>query len=176
MQQGGSLTLGNLVTCTPSLTDDGRAGAAVGGTASSLWFKRRRSGKGESVVARVSRMSAAIVVIVARADMTVRIPCRGIKDLDLLPAPRMGTQPFYFLFARCDSCSRGTASFFSLCGECRGELLGYRHVLQLHLVMQAVLERRIGFTDDKRGQVAASRLRDTKATSADKVAGQQLLP
>jgi len=43
----------------------------VGGTASSLWFERRRSGKGESVVARVSRMSAAIVVIVAKADMTV---------------------------------------------------------------------------------------------------------
>src|SRR3954454_4707028 len=80
-----SLTLGNLVTCTPSLTDDGRAGAAVGGTASSLWFERRRSGKGESVVARVSRMSAAIVVIAAKADMTVRIPCRGIKGLDLLP-------------------------------------------------------------------------------------------
>ncbi len=64
---------------------DRRAGAAVGGAASSLWFERRRSGKSESVVARVSRMSAAIVVIIARADMTVRIPRRGIKGLDLLP-------------------------------------------------------------------------------------------
>ena len=62
---------------------DGRAGAAVDGGASRLWFERRRSGK--SVVARVSRTSAAIVVIVATAEMTVRIPCRGIKGLDLLP-------------------------------------------------------------------------------------------
>src|SRR3954451_6918885 len=117
------------------------------------------TGKGASVVARVSRMSAAIVVIVAKADMTVRIPCREIRGLDLLPAPRMGTHPFYFLFARCDSCSRGTASFFSLCGECRGERFRSRHVLELHIVGQAVLEGRIGFADNKRGQVAASRRR-----------------
>src|SRR4051794_24731077 len=70
----------------------------------------------------------------------------------------------------------GTASFFSLCGERRGEFFRHRHVLQPHIVGQAVLEGWIGFANDKRGQVAASRLRDTKAISADKVVGQQLLP
>src|SRR3954453_14557451 len=62
-----------------------------------------------------------------------------------------------------------TALFSSLCGERRGELFRHRHILQLHIIGQAVLEGWIGLTDDKRGQVAAPRLRDTKAISADKV-------
>jgi hypothetical protein len=64
---------------------DGLADAAVGGGTSRLWFERRSSGKGESIVARVSWIFAAIVVIAATAEMTVRIACRGIKGLDLLP-------------------------------------------------------------------------------------------
>src|SRR3954466_7144276 len=80
------------------------------------------------------------------------------------------------LFVRCDPCIGGTASFSSLCGEWCCELFWNSHVLQLHIVGQAVPEGWIGFADDKRGQVAASRLRDTKAISADKVVGQQLLP
>jgi hypothetical protein len=65
---------------------DGPAGAALGGCATGLWFERRSSVKCESVAARVPRVSAAMASIVAKPIMTVRIPRRAIKRLDLLAA------------------------------------------------------------------------------------------
>ena len=52
--------------------------------------------RGESVAARLSRISAvAMAAIAARADMTVRIPRCAIKGVDLLLPPEMADHLFY---------------------------------------------------------------------------------
>lgn len=52
--------------------------------------------RGESVAARLSRISAvAMAAIAARADMTVRIPRCAIKGVDLLLPPKMADHIFY---------------------------------------------------------------------------------
>src|SRR5205814_8298801 len=60
-------------------------------------------------------------------------------------------------------------------GELPGQSFRYCHVLQLHIVGQAILERWIVFTNDERRQIPASRLGDAAAVDAAEVLGQQLL-
>ena len=63
---------------------DGRDRGSLGGGATRLGFERRRSVNWESIPARVSRISAAMAVIVTSPDITVSIPRRAIKRLVLL--------------------------------------------------------------------------------------------
>src|SRR5439155_19927516 len=52
-------------------------------------------------------------------------------------------------------------------GKLPGQSFRYCHVLQLHIVGQAILEWWIGFTNDQRRQIPAGRLGDAEAVDAD---------
>src|SRR6516162_2199886 len=63
----------------------------------------------------------------------------------------------------------------SLDGEIRNQFFRHRHVLQLHIIRQAILKWRIGFAEYQRRQIAAGRVSDAKAVGADEIGRQQLL-